>query len=491
MKQHVYGQVFLDTDDGKYYLYLGDNNYEVITQQAVIDDALAALAQLEATVATKQDAEPGKGLSTNDFTDEAKAEISLNSEEINELQVTNANQDQQIQQIKQQVESSLGGVKAVITTASPAPTIDGLYALNGAGTYTNLGGLVLPANTLGYVLKSGNTYSPIFVPFSLTGVVAKVADSNVVFALKDDNNFTYGYVAKDLTTYVATDKRKRVIVSIPIISNTKIIAGTQATSATVDYLPQFFAADGSYYSSAARKPKDSYNRLKGRRMVIISNSMDADRNASTGDPLYNITASVNSRWAYIRDKFGVIMAKIDAIRSTSMAIPSADLNPPTIPYVDDSRLLTLQGTYDPKQIDIVLIGDLVNDLVGRNVPAGTINSANKADVYGATNYAYDYLTTTFINAKIVQLGVQPFHRAGDPRDFINATTGLTTSQLRTIVEAQCKRYNVLYCPLEDIGPVTYNNAVNTSLVPDGLHLTGALQYSRVGPVIGSFLNRLF
>lgn len=446
------------------------------------------------TVPLKSDGDLFKATEVNDITsviNNNADELTNTTFQVGEIATDVENLSTDIQELQSQIETSLGGVEAVLTTASSAPTIDGLYALNGAGTYANLGGVVLPANTLGYVLKSGNTYSPIFIPFSLTGVVAKVADPNVIFALKDDNNYTYGYVAKDLTTYVATDKRKRVIVSLPIVSRTNIIAGTEATASTITYSPQFFAADGAYYSSAAGRNKDIHNRLKGRRIVIISNSMDADRNASTGDPLYNITASVNSRWAYLRDRYGAIMANVDARRSTSMAIPSADLNPPTVPYVDDSRLLVLQGTYQPSQIDIVIIGDLVNDLVGRNVPAGTINSTNKADVYGATNYAYDYLTATFINAKIVQLGVQPFHRAGDPRDFVNTTTGLSASQLRTIVEAQCKRYNVLYCPLEDIGPVTYNNASNTSLVPDGLHLTGALQYSRVGPVLGNFLNRLF
>ncbi len=58
--------------------------------------------------------------------------------------------------------------KGVLTTSSTAPTEKGKYLLSGAGTYTNLGGLVTTADKLNYAYFDGTTWKLIAVDMPIT-----------------------------------------------------------------------------------------------------------------------------------------------------------------------------------------------------------------------------------------------------------------------------------------------------------------------------------
>ena len=70
--------------------------------------------------------------------------------------------------------------KGVLTTSSIAPTEKGKYLLSGAGTYTNLGGLVATADKLNYAYFYGTAWSKVEVDFKISQNFYNSVPNNVL-----------------------------------------------------------------------------------------------------------------------------------------------------------------------------------------------------------------------------------------------------------------------------------------------------------------------
>lgn len=86
--------------------------------------------------------------------------------------------------------------KGVLTTTSPAPTgasAKGKYLLSGAGTYTNLGGLVATADKLNYAYFDGTTWSLISIDVEMPETL--VAKTTI------NPDVTKNYISSDFGVY--------------------------------------------------------------------------------------------------------------------------------------------------------------------------------------------------------------------------------------------------------------------------------------------------
>lgn len=494
-KQHVYGQVFLETDDGKYYLYLGNDNYEVITQQAVIDDALNELAEIQTALTTKVDIVPNETLTPNKYTDNDKIIVSTIEQTVESESKTREHTDKYLQ-TQVNTKANVADITSTIFINYDSLNVD-------KSSYSNslLAGkqVVLISNESttqelltfdnGGLLQLGFTATPDFTG-SLLGSLGTspnadvfISDLKQAITATEENNF----LVADSDGFIGLRfgqnglETPNVKLNELNIGNNEVKNGVDADLFNiVDPAGYYgFRVDSTGVVHARGFAGVNESKLKGKKVGLMQDSFGVFPRASGGITEQNI-------WhTKFTEKTGVIFSKIDAQGGTCLSQKTG------VQYgLLDSRINSLNGTlYDPEDIDIIILALFTNDFGGQNIQLGTYGSSDFTTWYGALPEGYRKLTTRYKNAKVFHIIGPVRNRYGleNPINTVekpgysayNSTTGFYYDQFADATYKVAPSFGVKLIDMRFKSLITPNNlgtpgATQADYVPnkteDGLHM---------------------
>lgn len=449
----LYSNVY--TENGKYYLYISDGEYLEVTDAQEVVDIENEIAAIQAEVDAKQDAIPGKGLSTEDYTTADKetvgnitSTLGLTYNDLDTGKQTYTNIDlagKQVTLISNQ------------TNNYPVLSFDQNGVLNLGFTATSgFAGVLL--GSLGTAPNADEFIAFLKTIITETGDNSiKIVDALRYIGLIFDSN--------GLKTYQILSKFLQLGSNVVMFEGENLFAIKDING----FYALRYTTQGKLFIRDINLEIGSPSSIKGKNVVLVANSISVPVRMDGSTVIWN----AEQVWhAVMAATYGCNIYGLSAIGGTSTGGTTAGGNQPYW-----TRITPLLDSLDTSLVDAFIIGDCTNDFGGRKINIGTINDTTTDTLYGAYNYMIPLIASRCPKAKIFI--ITPMQRDFNGTDGFPAAraagSGYLAGALTDFRQASINAAQKWNCKIIDwwtksvINPTNLNPALVPPLTQDGLH----------------------